>query len=61
MWQTKKSVFLHSPEEILDILLRLGWARRISLAYIEAISGFRFYGRQIRKSGFAKVGSCELN
>ena len=56
-----QSVFLYSPEEIFDNPLRLGLNKANVTAYIKAISGFCFYGRQIRKFSFAKVGSCELN
>ena len=56
-----QSVFLYSPEETFDIQLRLALSTANVTAYIEAISGFCFYGRQIRKFSFAKVGSCELN
>ena len=56
-----QKVFLYSPEETFDIQLRLGLSKADVTAYIEAISGFCFYRRQIRKSNFAKVGSCKLN
>ena len=54
-------MFLYSPKETFDILLGLGLSKANVTAYIEVISGFCFYGRQIRKFRFAKVGSWELN
>ena len=56
-----RNVSLTSPEETFDIRFRLGLSKANVTAYIDAISGLCFYGHQIRKSSFAKVGSCELN
>ena len=56
-----QSVFLYLPEETFDIWLGLGLSRANVTAYIETISGFCFYGHQIRKSSYAKVDSWELN
>ena len=59
--QSVRSVFLYLPEETFGIRLRLGLSKANVIAFIDAISGFRFYERVIRKSSFAKIGSCELN
>ena len=56
-----RSVYLNSSEETFDIRLGLGLSKANVTAYIKAIFEFGFYGRQVRKSSFAKVGSCELN
>ena len=56
-----RSLFLFSLEKTFVILFGLGLSKANVIAYVEAISGFCFYGRQIRKSSFAKVSSWKLN
>ena len=53
-------MFLYLPEEAFDIQV-LGLTKANVTTYIEVISGFCFYGCQIRKSSFAKEGSWKLN
>ena len=54
-------MFLYLPEETFDIRLRLSLSEANVTAHIEVISGFCFFGCQIRKFNFPKVGSSELN